>query len=464
MLKVKNTLTAKKEPFKPIEKGKIRMYVCGPTVYGPGHIGHARTYIAFDIIRRYLEYRKFRVKYVVNITDVHDDMIKTANELGISIFELGKKYSEEFFKEMKILKVKQADVYPRVTEEIDEIIKLIEKLVQKKLAYETDDGVYFKVEKFSDYGKLSGIKIEKGKTGTRIQTDKYEKNNVQDFVLWKKAKPNEPAWDSPWGKGRPGWHIECSAMNFHHLGEQIDIHCGAEDLSFPHHENEIAQSEGVTGKQFVKYWMHSGFLNVNEKKMSKSLGNFITIPELLKTTDPRVFRFFVSGLHYRSPVNFSAKQIKKSEKTLKKLDSFLKRLTEIKKTGSENKKVNVLIENAKKGFEKEMDDDFNLPNAWAYLFELERETNKMEQEKGLTKKDALNVLNFFKKINSFLDIFQFEFKEQKLSQEEMKLIKKRENLRKEKKWDEADNIRKLLAKKGILLDDTQKGTKWRKEA
>ncbi len=436
------------------------MYVCGPTVYGSGHIGHARTYIAFDIIRKYFEFLNYDVKFVVNITDVHDDMIKQANIAGITIFELGEKYALEFFEDLKKLGIKKATVYPKVTQEINEIINLVKKLQEKGFAYETDDGVYYRVKTFKNYGKLSKLKFKKSITGTRVDTDKYEKEAAHDFALWKKTKPNEPFWTSPWGNGRPGWHIECSAMNMHHLGEQIDIHGGAEDLVFPHHENEIAQTEAVTNKQFVKYWLHSGFLNVEGNKMSKSLGNFITIPQLLELVNARVFRFFIAGLHYRSRINFSQKQMQKSKITLDKWDNFIERLIEIKK-GTENSNVSKLIETCLKGFEKEMNDDFNTPNAWAQLYEFQKKINKLLDSQQIGEKNAENILNFLKKINTVFNVFIFEKKQTNISEQNLALIKQRDQMRKDKKWAESDKIREELLKKGIILNDTPQGTKWK---
>lgn len=463
MIRVKNTLGGKKEEFKPVEKGKVKMYVCGPTVYGPAHIGHARTYIAFDIIRRYLEYRGFRVKFVMNITDVHDDMIKRANEEGISIFELGERNTELFFKDIKALHIKEADVYPRVTKEIPGIIDAVKKLVEKGYAYETDDGVYFNVSKFKDYGKLSGIKFKEGKTGTRVNTDKYEKRAAQDFALWKKEKPNEPSWDSPWGKGRPGWHIECSVMSSKHLGLPLDIHGGAVDLVFPHHENEIAQSEAAFGtKPFVKYWLHTGFLNVEGQKMSKSLGNFIIIPELLKEFDSREFRFFIASTHYRSRINFSKKEMEKYKRTLAKLNDFVQRLQEIELELETQGTVEELIEKTRKAFTKEMDDDFNFPNAWRTIFEFESEMNKLIASGKIGKTSAKKALSFLREINNVFEVLSFEEKEE-LEPELIELIKKRERLREEKKFSEADTIRQELKAKGIILLDTPQGTKWRRE-
>ncbi len=463
MIRVKNTLGGKKEEFVPVEAGRVRMYVCGPTVYGPAHIGHARTYIAFDIIRRYLEYRGFKVKFVMNLTDVHDDMIKRANKEGISIFELGKKNIELFFKDMKALRIKKADVYPRVTKEIPAIIETVKKLVEKGYAYETNDGVYFDVSKFPDYGKLSGIKFKSGKTGTRVDTDKYDKKQAQDFALWKKEKPGEPAWDSPWGNGRPGWHIECSVMSSKHLGIPLDIHGGAVDLVFPHHENEIAQSEAAFEKKpFVKYWLHTGFLNVEGQKMSKSLGNFITIPALLKDFSASSFRFFIASTHYRSRINFSRAEMEKYNRTLEKLDEFVRRLQENTEGQGDSKAVKELVEKTREAFQRAMDDDFNFPNAWKEVFSFESEVNKLEARGKLGLEGAQVVLSFLREVNSVFDVLSFE-KKGKLDSEIAQLIKKRDEYRKQKNFAEADKIREKLRTQGIILLDTPQGTKWRRE-
>ncbi len=462
MLKVYNTLHKTKEEFKSIEDKKIGMYVCGPTVYGPGHIGHARTYVAFDIIRRYLEYRDYTVKYVVNITDIHDDMIKKSAELGITIFELANKNIELFMQDLDTLGIKKADVYPRVTEHIKEIVDFVKDLEDKGFAYETDDGVYYDISKFKDYGKLSGIKVKEQKTGTRVETDKYEKDKAQDFALWKKQKdPSEPAWDSPWGKGRPGWHIECSVMSSKHLGEQIDIHGGAVDLIFPHHENEIAQSEARSGKvPFVKYWMHSGFLNVEGQKMSKSLGNFIEIPDLLKKHDARAFRFFVSGLHYKSRIDFSEKAMEKVDKTLEKWDLFIERLLEWKGE-NENEAVGKLVGETREKVVGALDDDFMLPNACAALQQMQTEVNRLIEKNEFGKKNAEEVLSLLKEFNEFLKVFEFEKKTGELTPEQEKLMGKRKQARKDKDWGKADEIRDKLAEQGVIIDDTPQGTKWR---
>jgi len=461
VLRVKNTLGGKKQEFKPAGK-TVNMYVCGPTVYGPAHIGHARTYIAFDIIRRYLEFSGYKVRFVMNITDVHDDMIKKANEEGITIFDLGERNIALFFKDMDSLHIKKADFYPRVTKEINAIIEIIKKLQEKGFAYETEDGVYFEVSKFSDYGKLSGIKLKQGKTGTRVNTDKYEKKQAQDFVLWKKEKPGEPSWESPWGKGRPGWHIECSAMSSTYLELPVDIHGGAVDLVFPHHENEIAQSEAAFEvKPFVKYWLHTGFLNVEGQKMSKSLGNFTTIPRLLDEFTAREFRFFIASTHYRSRINFSRAEMKKFKITLGKLDGFVQRIMDIKGKGDESK-VKELVEKSRAAFTNEMDDDFNFPNAWSEIFSFESALNKLLAEGKVGVKGAEITISFLKEINSVFDVFSFE-KKGELNEDIKELIKQRNKFRAEKNFPESDRIRDELKAKGIILLDTPKGTRWRKE-
>ncbi|MDO8427609.1 MAG: cysteine--tRNA ligase [Candidatus Diapherotrites archaeon] len=466
MLKVFNSLTEQKEEFIPLDKGKIRMYVCGPTVYGPGHIGHARTYSAFDMIRRYLEYLHYQVNYVVNITDVHDDMIKRAREQNTDLFSLGKKYTDVFFKDLTALHIQPATVHPKVTEHIPEIISLIQILLKKRFAYETEDGVYFKVSAFADYGKLSKIKKTTQVTGLRVNTDKYEKHSAQDFALWKKVKTGEEgiaSWDAPFGNGRPGWHIECSAMNLKHLGTQIDLHGGAQDLKFPHHENEIAQSEAATGKKpFVKYWLHSGFLNVEGEKMSKSLGNYIEIQDLLKKHSGKEFRFFISQMHYRSRLDFSWNELEKTIRSLNGLNLFLQRLQEVSKQGIVSDKIQKLTETARESFIAEMNDDFNFPNGWAVVYAFEKQVNKAMDLGNFSKQDTRIVLDFFKELDSIFEIFSWEQLTVQLTSKEKELIDLREKLRKEKKFKEADAVRVQLTQLGIQLDDTSEGLKIRK--
>ena len=436
------------------------MYVCGPTVYGPGHIGHARTYTAFDIIRRYLEFKGFKVNYVVNITDVHDDMIKEAKKQGITIFDLADKNIKLFMKDLKELGIKKPDTMPRVTEHIKEILEMVKILKEKGLAYQTDDGVYFAISKFKDYGKLGNVKVKESVTGTRVETDKYEKDNPMDFALWKKAS-EKPYWESEFGNGRPGWHIECSAMSSKYLGEQFDIHGGAVDLVFPHHENEIAQSEGTYGKKpFVTYWLHAGFLNVSGEKMSKSLDNFITIPELLEKYNPKDFRYFISSLHYRSRIDFNDKSIGEAKINREKWNNMIQELLFI--DGTNNKEVEKLIKNTKEAFTKAMDEDFNLPNAWASLYDFQSKINSLIASKNLSKNNAKAVLEFLKELNNIFDIFDFEKQEHDISKELKALIEKREQFRKEKNFAESDKIRDELKEKGIDLMDTPDGVKWKK--
>ncbi|MBI5554206.1 MAG: cysteine--tRNA ligase [Candidatus Diapherotrites archaeon] len=464
MLSIHNSLSRQKEEFRPQEPGKVRMYVCGPTVYGPGHIGHARTYIAFDVIRRYLEFSGYAVTFVVNITDIHDDMIAQANKEGITIFQLAEKNIPLFFGDLDALGIRRADFSPRVTETIPEIIELVQLLVQKGFAYETEDGVYFSIDRFKEYGTLSRLVREKQVGGTRVQTDKYDKTNPMDFALWKKAKPEEPSWDSPWGAGRPGWHIECSAMSRKILGNQLDIHGGAADLMFPHHENEIAQSECALGiHPFVRYWMHTGFLNVDGEKMSKSLGNFITLPQLLKNTDARSFRFFIVLSHYRSPVDFTENSLENAKESLQRFDSLIESLQEVQQKGPSHAEMDGLLQKTRMAIKTALDDDFNFPKCWAELFEFSRKINSfIHAEQKMTETDAQKVLAFLKEINSVFGVFEFEVKKTDLETEVNELIAERGRLRAQKKFAQADAIRARLKEKGIELMDSPTGVKWKK--
>ncbi|NQS89165.1 cysteine--tRNA ligase, partial [Patescibacteria group bacterium] len=364
MLKIENTLSRRKEQFKPLGK-EIGMYVCGPTSYGPGHAGHARTYIAFDVIRRYLEYKGYKVKFVMNITDVHDDIFKRVEKENTTLHALTNKYTNQFLSETNLLGIKKADCYPRVTRHVEEIIGFIKILINKGFAYSKDSSVYFDVSKFPDYGKLSGVEIGETLSGTRVETDKYKKKKAIDFALWKKSKPGEGlGWKSPWGHGRPGWHIECSVMSQKYLGEQFDIHGGAMDLIFPHHENEIAQSEAASGKSpFVKYWLHGGLLTINGEKMSRSLGNYITISELLMNYSPRLLRYFVIQSHYRSPVDFNKDAIEEAKQSLQRIDMFVHRIDKIAldDTAMRTEGGCEIVKVAVEEFENCMDDDFNTP-------------------------------------------------------------------------------------------------------
>ncbi len=467
MLKVYNSLSHRKEKFQPIHPPKVGMYVCGPTIYGPSHFGHIRTYIAFDIIRRYLEYKNYQVKFVMNITDIHDDMVKKAKALNISLNKLINKYLPLFHQDLKTFNIKKAAVYPQVSKHIPEIIKFIKILIKKGFAYEQKGSVYFNISKFKNYGRLSGIKINKSKTGTRVQTDKYEKENISDFALWKavknqgKTKSKEPFWHSPWGPGRPGWHIECSVMSIKYLGSQIDIHGGAQDLIFPHHENEIAQSEAATGKTpFVKYWLHSGLLKINGQKMSKSLGNYIEIPELLEKHSPIAVRFFVLSKHYRSTINFTEENIKKSEKALKKLQNFILKLKEIK--NNQQKKEDKIIQDkiiqTRKLFVKYMDDDFNTPKAIASIFKFIKTTNPYIQNNQINKKTAQKIRKLMMELDKVLALKLKQVKSTKtIPLNIQKLAREREKARKNKDWKQADALRQKVESQGFKIEDTPSG-------
>ena len=455
-IKIFNTLTGKKENFKPKTDKLVTMYVCGPTVYGPSHLGHARTYIAFDFVRKGLEVLGYKVRFVNNITDIHDDIIKESIFRKKPFSQLAKKFTNEYFQDIKKLKIKSAFKYPKVTQNIEDIIKMIKTLLQKKFAYVKDGSVYFDISKFKDYGRLSKIKISRARSGTRINVDKYSKENIADFVLWKAAKPGEPNWKSPFGPGRPGWHIECSVMSVKHLGLPIDIHGGGRDLIFPHHENEIAQSEATFAKKpFVRFWLHTGPLTVNKQKMSKSLGNFVNIPEALKNYSPETLRFFILSSHYRSSVDFSKKNLINSQNSLERVYEFIKKLQSIKKI--ENKIATVTVsENLKKLYQSylnNLNDDFNSPKILASVFEFINKFNPKLNK--LNKIQAQAILKTFKKIDKPFN-FLTPIKEE-VPPSINKLANQREKYRQQKKWAEADKLRKELAKSGWIVEDTLAG-------
>lgn len=444
-----NSLTRKKERFKPIKDNLVRMYVCGPTVYGPSHLGHAVTYIRFDFIRRFLEFLGYKVKFVMNITDIHDDILKKSRELKVPPQKLANKYTQEFFKDLESLKIKKAFKYPRVSEHLKEIIELIKILLQKGFAYETNDGVYFDISKFKNYGKLSGIKLEKEITGTRVKTDKYEKEEVSDFALWKKEN-DEWLFDSPWGKGRPGWHIECSAMSIKYLGIPFDLHGGALDLIFPHHENEIAQSEAAHNKKFVNFYLHSGLLYVNGQKMSKSLGNYIELKDYLKKNSAAFLRFFVFLHHYRSPIDFNEKNLKEAKNSFNSLREKIAKLIQIKNLKG---KKEIKLKTYKVKILKALEDDFNSPLALSFIFSLLKETDDLLNKNELSENSRKEVLSFLKSLDKFLFfIFPWESIPLKIKN----LVKKREKLRKNKKFNEADKIREKIKDLGYSLIDLQK--------
>ncbi|MBB5325809.1 cysteinyl-tRNA synthetase [Anoxybacillus tepidamans] len=458
-----NTLTRKKEVFEPIEPNKVKMYVCGPTVYNYIHIGNARPAIVFDTIRRYLEFRGYEVQYVSNFTDVDDKLIKAARELGEDVPTIAERFIEAYFADIAALGCKKANVHPRVTENIDIIIEFIEKLIEKGYAYEVDGDVYYKTRNFAEYGKLSHQSIDELRAGARIEVGE-KKRDPLDFALWKAAKEGEIAWDSPWGKGRPGWHIECSAMARKYLGDTIDIHAGGQDLTFPHHENEIAQSEALTGKTFAKYWLHNGYININNEKMSKSLGNFVLVHDMIKQTDPQVLRFFMLSVHYRHPINYSEELLESTKNGLERLKTSYFNLkhrlaSSTNLTDGDEQWLNK-INQCHDAFIKEMDDDFNTANAIAVLFELSRQANVYLLEKNTSE----NVIRaFLHEFEQLLDVLGISLKAELLLDNEIEeLIQKRNEARKNRNFALADQIRDELKARNIILEDTPQGTRWKR--
>ncbi|ASJ10742.1 cysteine--tRNA ligase [Thermococcus sp. P6] len=471
-IRVYNTLTRRKEEFRPIREGEVRMYVCGPTVYDYTHLGHARTYIAFDVIRRYLEHRGYTVLMVMNFTDIDDKIIRRARETGEDPRELAERFLRYFLEDMASLRVKPADVYPRVTEHIDDIIDFVRKLQEKGYAYEGSDGVYFEVGKFGDYGKLSGIRLEDLRKGARVEPGEGKKN-PEDFALWKKAKPGEPKWESPWGEGRPGWHIECSTMSTKYLGESFDIHGGGNDLIFPHHENEIAQTEACTGHEWVRYWLHTGFLMVNGEKMSKSLGNFVTVREMLRRYDPEVIRLFVLQRHYRSPLDYTEEGMEHAKNNLERLYNTLENIRVAMKEADisfrwekEEFEAYESIRNARKKFYEAMDDDFNTAEALKAVFEASTAVNRYLSDVERPKESILRkAMEFFKAVSEIFGLFEDYFRERKAENEEAfieLLVEVRSRLRRERNFELADEIRARLRELGIQLEDTPKGTVWKR--
>jgi len=465
-----NTLTRKKEEFIPLnpDDKTVGMYVCGPTVYGPMHLGHARTYVVFDTIRRYLEYSGYNITFISNITDVHDSIIKTAIEENSSIKSIANKFTQQFFNELGKLKIKKANKYPAVSDYIDQIIKFIEILIDKNFAYESEGSIYFDISKFPNYGKLSRRKLEKAKSGTRVDLDKFEKDEAVDFALWKKTSGDEEkvgaSWDSPWGKGRPGWHIECSAMSKELLGEQFDIHGGANDLMFPHHENEIAQSEAASGKSpFVKYWMHSGLLTINGQKMSKSLKNFISLEDIFKKYNPAVLRFLVLSSHYRSPVDYSDEAMKRAKEGLKKINIIFDKIHHLKTEKEKpTQQVFDLIKISQKSIKDSLDDDFNTPKALSELFKFIKEINILIDKGDLSSIDANNVNKFLEEINQIFQIIE-EREEIEIPANIQGLLNQRRKAREGKDWNTTDKLRDEIAKLGFIVEDTQMGQIVRKK-
>jgi cysteinyl-tRNA synthetase len=490
-MKIYNTFTGRKEEFVPLIPNKVKIYACGVTVYDHCHIGHARSAIVFDVIRRYIKYKGFDVKYVRNFTDIDDKIINRAKQEGITWDAVARKYTDEYYKDMKRLGVGRADIEPKATEHIEEIIDIVNGLIEKGYAYEVKGSVYFSVDKFIGYGNLSKKDMEEMMAGARVEVDERKKNPL-DFALWKKSKEGEPSWESPWGSGRPGWHIECTAMSIKHLGESFDIHGGGADLLFPHHENEIAQSEAFTGKPFAKYWIHNGFITIDKEKMSKSLGNFFTIKEVLDKFDPEVVRFFLLSTHYRSPIEFSDDQLREAESsidryytTIVRINDFLGTLIvstslEKKDRGEEEfsnagKIFEGLLLSFREKFEEAMDDDFNTALALGHIFELIREANRFldNRPSGLKSRNLLSqtkellfeageILNIFGRTPHVWYLSLMEIRNIGLSEKNiLEKIKERQDARQKKDWHIADAIRKELEEKGIILEDKKDGTDWK---
>ena len=461
-IKIFNTLSREKEVFVPMEEGKVKMYVCGPTVYNYIHIGNARPVIVYDTVRRYLQYRGYDVTYVSNFTDVDDKIIKAANELGEEVSTLTERFINAYFEDVTALGCKKADAHPRVMDHMQDIIEFIKVLVDKGYAYESQGDVYYRTRKFNGYGKLSHQSIDDLKVGARIEAGE-KKEDALDFALWKAAKPGEISWDSPWGAGRPGWHIECSVMAREHLGDTIDIHAGGQDLTFPHHENEIAQSEAHNDKTFAHYWMHNGYINIDNEKMSKSLGNFVLVNDIRKKIDPQVLRFFMLSVHYRHPINFAKDLVDAAATSFERIKTAyanvahrLTATTDVVPAGD----WLTQIAQQQEAFELAMDDDFNTANAISVLFELARLANVYLQEDNTSKEVLEKFLAVLEKLSDVLGLVLVE--ETLLDEEVEQLIQERIDARKNKDFARSDEIRDLLQAKGIILEDTRQGTRWKR--
>ncbi|MCM3575696.1 cysteine--tRNA ligase [Mesobacillus subterraneus] len=462
-IKIYNTLTRNKEEFIPLEEGKVKMYVCGPTVYNYIHIGNARPAIVFDTVRRYLEFRGYDVQYVSNFTDVDDKLIKAANELGEDVPTIAQRFIDAYFEDVHALGCKKADAHPRVTETMDLIIDFISALIEKGFAYESGGDVYYRTREFKEYGKLSHQSIEELKVGARIQVGE-KKQDALDFVLWKSAKEGEISWDSPWGKGRPGWHIECSAMAREYLGDTIDIHAGGQDLAFPHHENEIAQSEALTGKTFARYWMHNGYINIDNEKMSKSLGNFVTVHDIIKQVDPQILRFFMISVHYRNPINYSQELLEKTQAAFERLKTSYQNLKHRRGASANltdnNQEWLGKIAGLREQFINDMDDDFNTANGVSTLFELSKLSNLYLMEKNTSEEVIQAFMNEFE---TLFDVLGLSLKDEELLDEEIEaLIEKRTQARKERNFQLADEIRDQLKEMNIIIEDTPQGIRWKR--
>jgi cysteinyl-tRNA synthetase len=472
MLKVYNTLSRKKEVFRPRKGKKVNFFVCGPTVYDFSHIGHARTYIVFDAITKYLREKGYNVFYLQNITDIDDKIIKRAKEKKVSSQKLAKNFEKEYLKDMKSLTIDSVTKYARATGHIKEIILQVKRLLKKGYAYQIKDGIYFNIKKFKNYGKLSRRTVLQAEDAVSRIDESKAKRNRGDFCLWKRSKPKEPAWKSPWGLGRPGWHIEDTAITEKYFGSQYDIHGGAKDLIFPHHEAEIAQMEAISGKKpMVKYWLHSGFLTVKGRKMAKSLGNYITIRDFLRRNPPRLLRFLVIKNHYRSPIDYNEKLLSQAKKDSDRVAEFVGKLKDIISSGKQNSKtINALILKTRNKFEAAMDDDFNTPKAIAVIFDLVNKGNSFIAQNKMGSKNANDILSLFKQFDKILGInllrahYVLRLVEKLTLKDKtvLKLVKERESYRKKGQWKLADEIRKKVKKMGYWIEDTKKGPKIKK--
>ncbi|WP_338462900.1 cysteine--tRNA ligase [Brevibacillus borstelensis] len=462
-----NTLTKQKEAFVPLEPGKVKMYVCGPTVYNYIHIGNARPAIVFDTLRRYLKYRGYEVTFVQNITDVDDKLIRKANEEGITVKEVADRYTDAFNEDLRSLNILPPDIQPRVMQTIPEIIQFIEGLIEKGYAYDSEGDVYFRTGRFTEYGKLSHQPLDELQAGARVEINE-KKENPLDFALWKAAKPGEVSWSSPWGEGRPGWHIECSAMALKFLGDQIDIHAGGTDLVFPHHENEIAQSECYTGKVFARYWLHNGMLNINNEKMSKSLGNFILARDLIQHYGGELIRFFMLQGHYRNPINFSDDLLEQAANGLERIKTAYANLRHRLETARPQEPNGLAEEQARtisqlrEQFIAEMDDDLNTANAITVVYEVVKEANLYLRNQNVGREQVEQYLSLLTELTSVLGV-QLEQAEELLDSEVEALIGERTEARRLRNFARADEIRDLLSEKGIVLEDTPQGVRWRRK-
>ena len=459
-MKIYNTMTKSKEEFVPIEGKKVNIYACGPTVYNLIHIGNARPICAFDVLRRYLQYSGYDVNYIQNFTDVDDKIINKANEEGVSSTEISEKYISEYMKDASELNVIEADIHPKVTDSMDAIIDIIKVLVDNGYAYEKNGDVYFRAMKFEGYGKLSKMPIEDLQTGARIDVNN-QKEDALDFAIWKSAKPDEPYWESPWGKGRPGWHIECSAMSRHHVGRTLDIHCGGQDLIFPHHENEIAQSEAATGVPLAKYWMHNGYINVDNKKMSKSLGNFFTAREVAKKYGYEVVRYMMVQAHYRSPINYSIELLDACKASLERLYNCresLDRAIEVAKSGDITDEAKQIFIQRKEQFISAMDDDLNTADGITAVFELVRDLNTMSADSNTSKEQLTAGAKIFDELTDVLGLMYNRDKKSEVPQEVLDLVQQRVQARKDKNFALADEIRDKISSLGYVVEETRQGT------